>query len=167
MSVSVTLNLPEQPSSGLLQIKPLGGDGYTSPQSYYLLEINQVSGAGGGTNTILVNLDPQYQCVVALMQTNLASPAADRVVRLDIFPEGLFPEFSIQAVMAFDADVGSNLMYSPPPLFNQRRVSAITDAVDTETLALRLVIYNFKRDAFQKVPLNILLESLPRGFSIQ
>ncbi len=170
MSVTASLTLPAQPASGQVDIRPLGGNGYVSPQSFYLVNINLVSDASGGTNTITVNLDPQYQGVISLMQTRLLSAAADRIVRLTLAPEiwaAVALSFSVQGTQVVDSDVGSNLMFSPPPLFDSSRAEAIVDNVDTETFTLRMLIYNFKRDAFQKVPLNVLLASLPRGFDIQ
>lgn len=167
MSVAVTLNMPDQPAAGSVRLRPLGGNGYTSPQSNYLVTVNLASDASAGNNAITINLDPQYQSVVSLVQCQLESGTVDVPVFIAIFPEGITPSFGIQAVMDIDPDVGQNLLYSPPPMFNAVRLLARTDNVDTETLHLAAIIHNFKRDAFQKVPLNIILASLPRGFDIQ
>ncbi len=167
MSVVGTLTLPDQPAAGSVAIRPLGGNGYSSPQSYYLAELVVTADASGGTLSATISMDPQYQSVVSLMHASLDSGAADRITRLDIFPESLDPVFSVIANMVVDSDVGQDLLYAPPPLFPVGRVAAFLDNVDTEVLHLGLVIYNFKRDAFQKVPLNVLLDSLPRGFAVQ
>lgn len=114
-------------------------------------------------------MDPQYQSVVSLVNIGITSGAADRIVRIDLLPEGLHSAltFSVIGNVVVDSDVGQELLYAPPPMFNTARVVAVIDNVDTEGLALTLTVYNFKRDAFQKVPLNVLLASLPRGFDIQ
>jgi len=166
VSVTAEFTLPAQPTSGTTTIRPLGGDGYSSPQNMYLCTIPKTCDASGGTCTITINMDPQFQSVIGLMQTSLTSAAADRLVKLGIFPDGFATGFSVQALQVVDADVGSNLMYSPPPVFNPTKVVATVDNVDTEVFRLSLLVYNFKRDAFQKVPLNVLLASLPRGFDI-
>lgn len=167
MSVSITLTLPSQPAAGVVRLRPLGGDGYSSPQSMYIVDCDSVSDASGGVNTITVNLDPQYQSVISLIATQLESGTADVPVFITLHPEGLTPSFGVQKDMKFNSDVGSNLLYAPPPMFNAVRVLTRTDNVDTETLHLAFIAHNFKRDAFQKVPLNIILASLPRGFDIE
>ncbi len=169
MSVSNTVVLPAQPDSGELFIRPLGGNGYISPQSYYVLQIDLDSDASTGISTIRVDLDPQYQGVVALMSVKISSGAADRQVRLDLFPE-IWKDngrrFAIQELVVVDSDVGQNLMFTPPPMFDIGRVQSTFDNVDTENQELVMIIYNFRRDAAQKVPLNVLLAALPRGFDI-
>lgn len=170
VSVSSTLDMPAQPASGELVIRPLGGDGYTSPQSYYLVNFDLDADGSGGTITLRINFDPQFQSVVSLIHCKMTSAAADRQIRIDIFPviwQAAGPKFSVSALAVQDADVGLDLLYAPPPVFNVGRVGVLVDNVDTENLDLNMVIYNFKRDAFTKTPLNVILASLPRGFDIQ
>jgi len=170
VSVTETLVLPAQPTTGSTVIRPLGGDGYLAPQSYYLVDMRLDSDASGGTNVLRVDLDPQFQNVVGLMQASMIGGLADRITRLDIFEASRIetgPRFSCQANMVRNSDVGTNLMYAPPPVFDVGRCEAAVDNVDAEEFRLNMVIYNFRRDAFTRVPLNILLASLPRGFSIQ
>jgi len=167
VSVTSAVQLPAQPTTGSSTIRPLGGDGYRSPQSYYLADIQLASDASGGTNTLNITTDPQYQSVVSLMHARMESGAADRLVQFSIFGELELVGFSVIANMVQDSDVGQNLLYSPPPVFPVARCRATVDNVDTEVFVLNLIVYNFKRDAFQKTPLNILLDGLPRGFSIQ
>ncbi len=167
MSVNVSVTLPDQAAIGSTTIRPLGGDGYTSPQSYYLAQIDSTSDASGGTNTVNIVTDPQFQSVVSVIHTSMLSGAADRLVALGLFTQESDIILSVIANMVVDSDVGQHLLYSPPPLFPCRRVRAVCDNVDTENLELDAVIYNFKRDAFQKVPLAVLLASLPRAFSVQ
>ncbi len=167
MSVSTAVTLPNQPSVGTTTIRPLGGDGYYAPQSYYLSDVSVVADASGGILTINTTLDPQFQSVVSLAHSRMDSGAADRLVKFSIFPEGELFGFSVIGNMVLDSDVGQSLLYSPPPVFPVSRIRATVDNVDTETFVLDLIVYNFKRDAFQKVPLNLLLDAIPRGFSIQ
>jgi len=167
LSINLTVTLPNQPATGSTTIRPLGGDGYTSPQSYYLADITGVADASGGSITLNIVTDPQFQSVVSILHTSMLSGAGDRLVAIGMFTQESDIVLTVIGNMVVDADVGQSMLYSPPPLFPCRRVRAVVDNVDTETFELDMVVYNFKRDAFQKVPLNVLLDSLPRGFSIQ
>ncbi len=170
MSVTETLVLPNQPTTGSVVIRPLGGDGYSAPQSYYLVDFRLDSDASGGTNILRVDLDPQFQNVVSLMHASMVGGLADRITRLDIFEASRVetgPRFAVQANMVRNSDTGTHLLYAPPAMFDVGRCEAAVDNVDSEEFRLNLLVYNFRRDAFNRVPLNILLASLPRGFSIQ
>jgi len=167
VSVSDTLVLPSQPTTGSVTIRPLGGNGYTSPQSYYLVDFRLDADGSGGTITLNVALDPQFQNVVSLAEASLIGAAASRVVRLDIFEATSALRFSVQGTMLRNADTGTHMLYAPAAVFDVGQFEAVVDNVDTEEFRLKLLIYNFKRDAFNRVPLNVLLASLPRGFDIQ
>ncbi len=167
MSVNESLTLPNQPTQGSVVIRPLGGDGYTSPQSYYIASHQVDSDASGGTVTNNIVTDPQFQSVIAVANVSMISGAADRLVAIGMFTEESAVRLEVIANMVLDSDVGQHLLYSPAPLFPCPRIRCVVDNVDTEETTLKLVVYNFKRDAFQKVPLSVLLDSLPRGFSIQ
>ncbi len=154
MSKAGTMNIPIETSTtaGLVRLRPLGGDGYSSPQSFYLANRDVTADASGGTLTVTINMDPQFQSVIALVNVQIGSGAADRLVRLDVVPEGQTLSggivFGIIGNVVLDADVGQELLYSPPPLFPVVRVVAVIDNVDTENLNVKVVVYNFKRDAF-------------------
>jgi len=135
--------------------------------SYYLAEIKLDSDGSGGTITCNMTTDPQFQSIISLINVQMVSGAADRVVAVGLFTEQSDIILNISGTMVFNADVGQILLYSPPPLFPCRRIRAVVDNVDTETFELAALIYNFKRDAFQRTPLNVLTASLPRGFDIQ
>ncbi len=167
MSVSSSFSIPAQPTDGSLRLNPLGGDGYSAPQSMYVIDKFKVTDdASGGTATLDITMDPQFQAVLSLVSVNIGSPAADRDLRIDMYLRGDDDPFSVHGLVDWQADIGADLMFSPPPLFDLGQLVLVTDNVDTETLVLQAIILNFKRDAFQRVPLNVLLASLPRGFDI-
>ncbi len=166
MSINASVTLPSQPATGSTVIRPLGGDGYTSPQSYYLAEITTASDASGGTITLNIVTDPQFQSVISIVNLALLGASADVLASIGMFTQESDVVFQTIGNMLFDADAGQHMLYSPPPLFPCRRIRTVIDNVDAQTFEFAILVYNFKRDAFQKVPLNILLDALPRGFSI-
>lgn len=171
MSVTATLQLPEQPSIGRTIIRPLGGDGYTSPMSAYLVELfSVVTDASGGTASLNVLLDPQYESIINIAQCTITAAAASADLRFDFFSRansasGTFG-LEIPGTASFDADTGAQCMLTPPPIFDVGRISVVSDNIDAQTFRLSCVIFNFKRDAAQVTPLAVLLASLPRGFDI-
>ncbi len=171
MSVNESLTLPNQPTVGSVEIRPLGGNGYTSPHSAYIVKIFSVTcDASGGQASLDLFLDPQFEGVFSVIGAVIASAAGSEQVRFDFFDRASavagVTKFEIQGTLSFDADTGSSCFLTPPPMFDQARLSVTTDNIDTETLRLSAIIYNFRRDAAQKTPLAVLLASLPRGFAI-
>jgi len=171
MAVAEVLTLPNQPTVGAVVLRPLGGDGYSSPMSAYLVRLFSVTAdASGGTATLTINTDPQYESVFNFLNVAVASAAANEPVRFDFFERGAIAagvaKWEIFGSTFFNSDVGAGCAVSPPPMFDIGRVSVATDNIDTETVRLNCIIYNFRRDAAQRTPLAVLLASLPRGFNI-
>jgi len=171
MSVTQTVTLPNQPTVGSVILRPLGGNGYSSPMSMYVVQLYSVTcDASGGQASLDLFTDPQFESVFNVVQVAIASPAASAQVRFDFFTRraaaaGL-AKFEIQGTSSFDSDTASSCMLTPPPMFDMGRVTVVTDNVDTETVRLNVILYNFRRDAAQITPLAVLLSSLPRGFDV-
>ena len=167
MSVSASVNLPDQPAAGALEVVPLGGNGFTAPQLAYAITISLASDAGGGTNTLTVVMDPQFTFGISYVQTLVTSSAADVPSRRTI---SLTANETIQD--AEDAEEGEGTtavrLWKPPgvlgtetPLFAPTIVSRIANT-DTETHFLSCRIYCFNKRAREKTPLWQLLQNFPR-----
>lgn len=66
MSVLLTVQLPDQPTTGDLEYIPLGGDGFTAPKFAYMLRNASVVGdAGGGTIRIDLLMDPRFSSLIS------------------------------------------------------------------------------------------------------
>lgn len=77
MSVSESITLPGQPSAGILDIIPLGGDGFTAPKfAYQLRAMELVGDAGGGNVAMTMNMDPEWCSLVGYMTLRINQVAA-------------------------------------------------------------------------------------------
>lgn len=168
MSVAEVVSLPDQPALGSNIQTPLGGDGWSAPSSVYEVAISLAGDAGGGTNRITVNFDPRYAGVVTYVQMRNSSASTLLEMECTLFPLGR----STPTASAFANAVPVNGLSSinlftwcPPPLPHFAQLAATIPNVLGDTLTLFFYLYNFRVQAFEKVPLNIILASLPRAES--
>lgn len=164
VSISTSFTLPGQPpSGGFANLVGLHGDGFTSPTSMYLLQPTDVGDASGGGLSWNVTMDPRYVSVVAHMGFQVLA-ASGRVCRLSITGRtgntvsvaGTAPITNILAAIAeFD--------WSPPPLVDVKTITWTIQNVDTNNYTGLCTIYNFDKEAMFRVPLSVILASLPRG----
>ena len=170
MSVSETVTIPGQPSgAGVVRYLPLGGDGWTSPQScYYLESMVSEADAGAGTNQVTVNMDNQYSTVISTIQCSILSAANAPEALFRIFYQGL-NGLLLEAQRTLDLisfGTTATKQWNPAPLFNPDIFTVVTENVDTEDLVVSAVMYNFRKRAVEEVPLAVLLASLPRDGSL-
>ncbi len=165
MSVATDVNIPSQPTTGSLELLPLGGNGEIAPRSMQLLRQDLAGDASGGQVTMSFLCDTRFENVITRLQLSASSAAAavpysfaadQRPDTTSMVAAGLTFLDTVQAV--------NNAYWDLPPLFNMRGGSVITDNVDaTEVYTLRAWIWNFNIDASRRIPLNLLLSSLPRA----
>lgn len=154
---------------------PLGGDGFTSPHSLYIVHAVLDSDASGGSNSITVRFDPRYTSLVSYLQTQVTSGAAAIGCRMEIRTSAL-ENVTLQQEMPLVAVSGQlrtqGVLWTPPALMVTAETAPATsppfytsaiDNVDTEALLLTARIYNFDRRARELAPLNLLLSSLTRS----
>lgn len=166
MSVSSSLTLPAQPAIGSSFFVPLGGDGFTSPMSMFEVAITQDSDASGGTNVATVNFDTRFESVVvrAEIAVDSVTAAADYAMVLNQSQSNRIG-IRTQGQTDFNALVGINhAAWDLPPIMNAQNIRFEADNVDaTETAFFSCLVYNFNIDASRRMPLAILLASLPRA----
>ncbi len=179
MSVSSLVTLPAQPGSGTTTERPLGGDGWTAPHSVHAVDVELESDASLGTSTIRVHTDPRWSCVISYMLTRLQAPTADMPIAQTIVM-GKFSGFAqvtnVIDVSAAPIGISGGVLWTPPPFISSTSdpVSAavpmygesLMNNIDTETHTLHMRVYNFHKDAERRVPLSVLLASLPRGSNL-
>lgn len=167
MSVAATLQVPEQPAAGGLEYLPLGGDGFSAPQSAYAVNVQLASDASGGTSTITINFDPQFLGLVSYVETVVTGASADVPSRRTI---GLSTFESMHD--AEDAEEGEGTtvvrLWRPPGAMATQVGGFVPNIVgripntNTETHFLTARIYNFNKRAREFTPLYLLLQNLPR-----
>ncbi len=167
MAVAVTVTLPAQPASGSNEYIPLGGDGWTAPHSVAEFSVGSAGAAGGGNNVITVNFDPRFQSIVSYLRLSNSSASGGIEMDMRLLPS--LPRSTPQlqgfanAVPVNGLLTTNNVTWSPPPIPGLGRIIATTTNVDGDTLSLMGYIYQFQITVLQRVPLNLILASLPRG----
>lgn len=180
MSVSESLILPQQPVSGTVIDQPLGGNGWTAPHSRHAVNVELASDASGGTNKILVHTDPRWSCVVSFMLLRIANAVADSAWAMHVVI-GVFTGFcqvnGTLDISQVPAGILPGALWTPPGFIGSTgvldpvvgdpmNVQATINNVDTETLSLHAIVYNYEKDAMRKTPLDVLLASIPRGSNL-
>ncbi len=160
MSISLETILPAQPPAGEIQFVPLGGDGWTSPQSVYFLNWQSTGDASGGTHQLRVSRDERFEQIGAYLGFR-AVGVTPRVIRFDAAVAEVVQAEHIGTAVV-DATINT-LMYVPPLLINTTSWTIRTTNNDTEVITFRGMIYNFNVRASERVPLHILLASFPRS----
>ncbi len=168
MSVTSTVNLPAVGGTGShTDYIPLAGDGYSSPHSLYEVGVSLAGDAGGGSSTITLGFDPQYMSVLFLVDShhNLSAAAHEFTFVLRTGDTVGDPTSVVRfsTVSILDPNVTLDMAgWSPPPLVRGLRTEVVTDNVDGDNHVLNAWVYNFRKDAHLRVPLGVLLSSLPR-----
>ncbi len=180
MAVEALVTLPDQPAQGTTIEQPLGGNGWTAPHSAHACDISVVSDGTGGASTLRVHTDPRWTCVIAYMLSRVTTPTADYPLS-QIIVMGRFAGFcQVTGVVDIsDAPTGKSAgrLWTPPgiigttseppssgtPMYGE----SVVNNIDTEAHSLHIRVYNFEKDAQRRVPLSVLLASLPRGSNLQ
>lgn len=166
MSIVEIVILPAQPISGEIEYIPLAGDGFTAPRSAFYGSVLQTGDASGGTIRMTVKRDQRFEHVISFLTAEVLQTSAAGVR----FAVGR-ANTTINTVGATKAntitgDAVSALTYAPVAMIEPTFFEL--DVENTEDLVWRFkfLIYNFNVQASFKVPLSILLASLPRAPTI-
>lgn len=167
MAVSLAVTLPDQPVGGGLEFIPLGGDGFSAPQSAYVVNMDIAGDVSGGLSTLTINFDPQFVGLVSYMQTTVSGVAADTISRRQI---NLSTGESIndnRALILGEA-TQANMNWLPPGVlaydngtFTPTMISRVAN-VDGDSHFLVTRIYNFNKRAREISPLYLFMLNLPR-----
>jgi len=167
LSVSADVTLPAQPSVGAMKLVPLGGNGFNSPHSMYLIGGFGVAGdASGGNAVVSINMDDRFQCLCSVIESKVDTDAVAATTRLSIHAANIF-SINVAALQVMDPTGDSRVVWSPPSLFNANLIKGVWANIGTgEDYLLSCVIYNFDKRASELVPLSTLLASLPRATAL-
>lgn len=185
MSINTELQLPgpvPDPTSDSVVFIPLGGDGWSAPQSAYSVHVVASGDASGNEASIEVAPDPQYVSLVQYMSfrvqystgNDISCRTAIRVTKGDEVAQKTW--FTNRPGGGLDWDVqndfGFNEVWAPPGLLISSNTNAEFDQNPRLTLvaendaSLELVmsarILNFQKRVREEVPLSVILSSLPR-----
>lgn len=164
MAISSDFVLPDQPpSGGFANLIALHGDGFTSPSSMYLVQPTDVGDASGTSIKWICRMDPRYVSVVSHMGF-IVLGIADRKFRLSVAGrEGDVIAVSGDAPAITLSSTLVDFAWSPTPLVDVKIVQWEIENTLAENYTCLATIYNFDKEAMYKVPLSVILASLPRG----
>lgn len=171
MAVSEEITLPSQPALGENVYTPLGGDGWSAPHSVWEVAMSLAGDGSGGNNTLQVNFDPRWQAIVSYVR--IANSGASTTIEMmaTLLPD---PPRSTPQAQAFSNATPVNTLaggfnvftWCPPPLPHFRILKTVVPNTTGDTHTLMFYLYNFQKRVTEKVPLNIILASLPRAESM-
>lgn len=165
MAVSETVSLPAQPTVGSSVFRPLGGNGYTAPQSMFIVDSFQTDGDGsGGLHSMLINSDVRFECVLAAVSINYVGSSTDAPLVCTVKTQNVTGVTYRANFTLVNQAIGSNQargLWTPPPIFGMTQLTVQTNNVDGDDMTVSAVIYNFNRRASELVSLDKLLSSIP------
>lgn len=166
MALSESITLPDQPAGGSIEYIPLGGNGFDSPRSAFYGSVNIVGDVSGGLITISVFADPRFEHVVAFLACDKLQEAAAGFrfsigrASTSIQTEG------VTKASGMSGDDFSSIVYAPVAMIDATHWALRMTNVDGVDTRFKFLVYNFNIQASLKVPLSVLLASLPRAPTI-
>lgn len=170
-SVSETVALPLQPTTGVISRIPLGGDGFTAPIAAYAVQQFQVTGdAGGGSAGLILSLDERFCSLVSYVTVSInQGTPADADFRLNIgassSPNPQAPQNLQGAMVATAATLGTTTVsttWNPTPMIYPGAgsgpfVQALFENVLADVYRMHAYIYLFNVRVRETTPMGPLL----------
>ncbi len=167
MSVTETVVLPAQPAVGFADFVPLGGDGWSSPQSMVIIRDFVLAGdATGGTSTFFVETDARFSCIVPWIQIGVVGATAAEDFSLALtsrLRQSQGQNVQLNGETQFTTLGGGFCFWSTPPVIDVDRFQFTFNNTDGDSHVMNAIVYNYQLRASEKVPISILLDVLPRG----
>ncbi len=161
MAVSLAVNLTDQPPDGKIEYLPLGGDGYTSPHSLYSVDVSLSQDVSGGVAAIVISRDERFEHLITLMGSFNSNTSAV-ATQFDVTAgESSGPFFISNALPVLTPGGTQTALWTPPPIINPITMALRVANVDGFAFTLTMLVFNFRIDASKRIPLPVLLSSLP------
>lgn len=169
MSVAVSVELPDQPGSGITNVQPLGGNGWNAPISQTYCEVQSVGDGTGGVNQVTVTFDTDHLSMVSWLGVRETGQAADSQAFVNmVFQRGVdMNQFEVLPLTyAAGTDGGDGAygvwrpipMIAPPkPLAKAPRITVNVANVNGESLYVHLMVLEFNPNAAQVTPMGFLV----------
>lgn len=165
MAITEEITLPNQPAVGSVEYIPLGGDGWVSPRSAYLIDMRITGDVSGGRVTLTVNRDPRFEHIVSFIQLESDSATAtEYIFNLHRAKVVAHNTGAVKQVNLSSLDFTS-IAWNPTPMIEPTKWSAIFNNVDAIEYKWMSLVYNYNIRASEKIPLGTLFASLPRTAS--
>lgn len=140
---------------------PLGGNGFTGPQSLYEVSVSLDGDVSGGNSVITITFDTRFESILLLADTINVGTALDTSVVYRLGSTVPFTGVGTGLGMGILTECISS--WSPPPMIHRDLISSTTVNRDGDDHVLNCLIYNYNIRATEFVPLSRLLSTLPRS----
>lgn len=163
MAITQEITLAAQPAVGTTELIPLGGNGWISPQSAFLVDFRVTGDATGGRITLTVNRDERFEHIVSMLQLESDSATATEYIFNLHRGKVVTHNVGTQKAVNLSSLDFTSIAWNPTPMIAPTKWSAIFDNVDTIVSKWMILIYNFNIRASEMIPLSVLFQSLPRA----
>lgn len=172
MSVSETLLLPNQPSSGLVVNTPLGGDGMVAPQYKVSVDVTLAGDGSGGSIASTWVIDKRYSAILNYLFLSCTGPTGD----IDAFVscttrDGLAFGENVTCVYGTGSSAArARYLWRPPSVFlvsgadrNANEPFINYSIANDASFSLRATgeLLLFSVEAARRVPYNVLVNNKP------
>lgn len=170
VAITTSRTLPAQPTIGVVNYVPLGGDGFTAPHAAYAVSgFGQNGTATGGVAKIVLTMDPRFVSLVSYVTYSIeqAASADAEVALLLSASDGHVPQQKHQALITAVADAFTPqvaVTWAPSPVLlpgGAKSPNIVCSAVnvDANTYFLSTFIYLFNIRVREETPMGPLLWS--------
>jgi len=163
MAISQSFALPAQPASGSVEFIPLGGNGFTAPQSAFLFDMRITGDASGGAIDFTVLRDERFEHIVSFMSIESNNAAAIAYLMGIRRKAGVtFHNIGTTKESGAVQDLAS-IIWSPPTMIEPISWTAKVVNTDLESFKFKGIVYNFNIRSSEETPLAVLMASVPRA----
>lgn len=166
MGIGQEFTLPNQPAAGSAVYLPLGGNGFLAPHSAYSIDMQITGDASGGGIAFRIDRDERFEHLIQSMMLQVDGSAAIQY-KFEVFrhADSIFINAGTSsATTAANAD-GAYQLWTPPAMIDPSFWRLKVTNVDGVQVKFKCLIYNFNIEASKKIPLNLLLQNVPRSAS--
>ena len=162
MSVSLSVDLPDQVAGGVTILTPLGGDGYRAPNREVFASGSLACDASGGTAKITINAIPRCASMVHWIGVSSSNTGNVASAEIAVYPKTLKNWVTQRALTTSYSTVGRG-MVRPPPMFlrsvrgETRKIEVTTDNVNGTTIGFQIECFCFEPEAAQLTPWRLLV----------
>lgn len=166
MAIGEDLTLPDQPAAGSVVFLPLGGNGFLAPHSAFSIDMQITGDASGGGIAFRINRDERFEHLIQSMMLQVDGSAAIQY-KFEVFRENdsLFINGGTSSVTTASGGDGAYQLWTPPAMIDPSFWRLKVTNVDGVQVKFKCLIYNFNIEASKKIPLNVLLQNVPRSAS--
>lgn len=167
MAVSLDFTFPDQPAgNGSSVYRPLAGNGFTSPHSLFTANGQLAMDVSGTTAIVTINFDVRFSSICVLAQGLITGLTGAKEYECELVTDQ--PAGGKHRARAFGTGITTDTLtddcffsWSPPLIMFGESISMKVVNTDSGVLNFLVWVYNYAIDAPHRVPLSVLLASVP------